>query len=190
MKCGVEGFELPLLIGGATTSPAHTAVKIDPQYPGPVIYVKDASRAVGVCQQLVSAGREAYVSQIKEENSLRRERHSGKTVKVPQVTLAQARANKWQTDWSAYRIPVPRFLGTHVLPNINLRQVVPFIDWMPFFNAWEFTGKFPDILDDPQRGAAARSLFDDARAMLDRARRRTVAHGACRRRLLPGQQLG
>ena len=163
-----EGFALPLLIGGATTSPAHTAVKIDPQYPGPVIYVKDASRAVGVCQQLVSAGREAYVSQIKEENSQRRERHSGKTIKVPQVTLAQARANKWQTDWSAYRIPVPRFLGTHVLPNINLRQVVPFIDWMPFFNAWEFTGKFPDILDDPQRGAAARSLFDDARAMLDR----------------------
>ena len=92
----------------------------------------------------------------------------GKTIKVPQVTLAQARANKWQTDWNAYRIPVPRFLGTHVLPNINLRQVVPFIDWMPFFNAWEFTGKFPDILDDPQRGAAARSLFDDARAMLDR----------------------
>jgi 5-methyltetrahydrofolate--homocysteine methyltransferase len=166
-----EGFELPLLIGGATTSPAHTAVKIDPQYPGPVVYVKDASRAVGVCQQLVSAARGEFVSQVKKENAQRRERHAGKTKHAPQLALAAARANRWRTDWSSYRPPVPRFLGAHCLEDVDLRDIVPFIDWMPFFNAWEFTGTFPALLEDPQRGPAARSLFADAQALLERVAR-------------------
>jgi 5-methyltetrahydrofolate--homocysteine methyltransferase len=164
------GFTMPLLIGGATTSPAHTAVKIDPQYQGPVLYVKDASRAVGVCQQLLEGEqREAFVQRAKSENALRRDQHSRKKVKAPQFTLEQARANRPRFDWRTYRPPVPRFLGLRNIDKLPMRDLVPYIDWMPFFNAWEFSGTFPAILDDPQRGAAARSLYEDGRALLNRA---------------------
>ncbi len=164
-----RGFKVPLLIGGATTSPAHTAVKIDPQYSGPVVYVKDASRAVGVCQHLVTAQtRNDYVSKIKADYTLRREQHANRKAKGPQLTLGQARANRPQIDWATYRNPVPRFLGIRVLDQVALRELVPYIDWMPFFNAWEFSGSFPEILTDPERGAAASALYQDAREMLDR----------------------
>jgi 5-methyltetrahydrofolate--homocysteine methyltransferase len=164
-----RGFKVPLLIGGATTSPAHTAVKIDPQYSGPVVYVKDASRAVGVCQQLVTAEtRDAYVSKIKADNTLRREQHANRKTKGPQLTLGQARANRLQIDWAAYQSPVPKFFGTRVLDQVPLRELAPYIDWMPFFNAWEFSGTFPEILRDPERGAAASALYQDAKEMLDR----------------------
>ncbi|MEO7775329.1 MAG: methionine synthase [Steroidobacteraceae bacterium] len=164
------GFTMPLLIGGATTSPAHTAVKIDPAYKGPVIYVKDASRAVGVCQQLLEGeGREAYVQRAKSENALRRDQHSRKKIKAPQLSLLQARADRPKIDWAAYEPPVPRFLGTRVIDKMPMRELVPYIDWMPFFNAWEFSGKFPDILTDPVRGAAASALYDDARKLMNRA---------------------
>ncbi len=165
-----EGFTVPLLIGGATTSPAHTSVKIEPQYDaGPVIYVKDASRAVGVCQSLVTPGtRGDYVARIRAEHARRREQHAGRRARGPKVTLAEARAARFTPDWAAYRPPVPRFLGLKVLEDLPLRDLVRYIDWMPFFNAWEFTGTFPAILDDPARGAAARALWKDAQAMLDR----------------------
>jgi 5-methyltetrahydrofolate--homocysteine methyltransferase len=161
------GYTQPLLIGGATTSPAHTAVKIDPQYKGPVIYVKDASRSVGVCQQLVTKDtRDAYVANIKVENERRREQHRNKSVKSPQLTLAEARAKKLKIDWSAYAPPVPNFLGVRAFENYPLAELVPYIDWMPFFNAWEFAGKFPDILQDPVVGEAASNLYADAQKML------------------------
>jgi len=161
-------FDLPLLIGGATTSPAHTAVKIDPAYEGPVIYVKDASRSVGVAQALTeSATRQALVEKNRSENARRRERHSlGKRL-APRVSLAEARRRAPEFDWSGYQPPRPSFLGTRVLDDLDLAVLRDYIDWMPFFNAWEFHGKFPAILEDETVGEAVRSLFDDARRMLD-----------------------
>ena len=162
------GYTQPLLIGGATTSPAHTAVKIDPQYKGAVIYVKDASRSVGVCQQLVTKDtRDEYVANIKAEHERRREQHRNKSVKSPQLTLTEARAKKLKLDWAAYTPPVPSFLGRRVFESYPLAELVPYIDWMPFFNAWEFAGKFPDILRDPVVGEAASNLYADAQKMLN-----------------------
>src|ERR1700682_307525 len=161
------GYKQPLLIGGATTSPAHTAVKIDPQYAGAVIYVKDASRSVGVCQQLVTKSTyDAYVANIKAENEHRREQHRNKSAKAPQLSLQQARAKKFKIDWPGYTPPVPTFLGIRALDDYPLEELVPYIDWMPFFNAWEFAGKFPDILTDAVVGEAASSLYADAQKML------------------------
>jgi 5-methyltetrahydrofolate--homocysteine methyltransferase len=162
------GYKQPLLIGGATTSPAHTAVKIDPQYAGAVVYVKDASRSVGVCQQLVTqSSREAYVATIKADNERRREQHRNKGAKAPQLSLSQARAKKFKIDWAAYSPPVPTFLGLKTFDDYPLQELVPYIDWMPFFNAWEFAGKFPDILQDKVVGEAASSLYADATRMLN-----------------------
>jgi 5-methyltetrahydrofolate--homocysteine methyltransferase len=162
-----QGFEQPLLIGGATTSPAHTAVKIDPQYQGPVVYVKDASRSVGICQQLVAGDQRAeYVAKLKSDHATRREQHHGKKIKSPQLTIAQARANRFNGGWDAYAPPVPRFLGVRVFDDYSLEDLTRYIDWMPFFNAWEFGGKFPDILTDAKVGEQASNLYADARRML------------------------
>jgi 5-methyltetrahydrofolate--homocysteine methyltransferase len=162
-----RGFKVPLLIGGATTSPAHTAVKIDPNYDGPVVYVKDASRAVGVCRQLVTPEmKPAYVAEVKADNVRRREQHAGKKQKGAQLTLGQARNNRFKYDWANYSPPVPRFLGAKVFNDVPLSSLTPYIDWMPFFNAWEYGGKFPDVLQDPVRGESARSLYKDAQEML------------------------
>jgi len=160
-------FEVPLLIGGATTSPAHTAVKIDPEYAGAVVYVKDASRAVGVCQSLVTPEqRVEYTRRLKAEHAEKREQHKGRKAKAPAFTLAAARANRFRCDWSAYRPPVPRMAGVRRFEDVPLEELVRYIDWMPFFNAWEFAGKFPDILTDPIVGEAASNLYADARRML------------------------
>jgi 5-methyltetrahydrofolate--homocysteine methyltransferase len=162
-----RGFDVPLLIGGATTSPAHTAVRIDPQYAGPVVYVKDASRAVGVCQSLVSpGGRDEYVARVKHDHAQRRDQHRGRRTKDPAYTLEQARANRYACDWATYRPPVPRFTGVRVFDPVPLEELVRYIDWMPFFNAWEFAGKFPDVLTDPVVGEAASNLYADARRAL------------------------
>jgi len=161
------GYKQPLLIGGATTSPAHTAVKIDPQYQGAVIYVKDASRAVGVCQQLVTPEtRDAYLAHIKAEHERRREQHRNKSAKAPHLSLKQARSKRLDLDWSGYAPPRPSFLGVRAFDDYPLQELLPYIDWMPFFNAWEFAGKFPDILQDPVIGAAATNLYADATRML------------------------
>jgi 5-methyltetrahydrofolate--homocysteine methyltransferase len=162
-----QGFEIPLLIGGATTSPAHTSVKIAPQYKSPVIYVKDASRAVGVCQTLSTpTSRTEYLAKISEDHEKRREAHAGKKVKAPEASIAQARANRRKIDWASYSPAQPRAPGLTVFENYPLKDLLGYVDWMPFFNAWEFTGKFPDVLSDPVKGEAASNLYADARRML------------------------
>ena len=161
-------YELPLLIGGATTSPAHTAVKIEPKYEGPVIYVKDASRSVGVAQALIEPGtRDALVDKTRTDNARRRDQHANKKRLSPQLSLNQARARKHACDWNNYDAPTPSFTGTRVFDDIDLNDLREYIDWMPFFNAWEFHGKFPQILSDAIVGEAASSLFNDATAMLE-----------------------
>jgi 5-methyltetrahydrofolate--homocysteine methyltransferase len=162
-----QGFEVPLLIGGATTSPAHTAVKIAPQYRPPVVYVKDASRCVGVCQTLTQPEqRGAFIARVAEEHERRREQHAGKKVKVPEAALAVARANRVAIDWTAYVPTAPRVPGVQRFDDYPLAELLGYVDWMPFFNAWEFAGRFPDILTDPKVGEAASNLYADARRML------------------------
>jgi 5-methyltetrahydrofolate--homocysteine methyltransferase len=164
-----QGFTLPLLIGGATTSLAHTAVKIEPNYAHPVVYVKDASRAVGVCTKLLSKDlRDAFVAETRADYAATRERHLKHKSDTVRVSLADARANKFKIDWAAYTPPVPRQLGVQVLKAYDLATLVDVIDWTPFFAAWELHGKFPKILDDEVVGVEATKLFADARAMLDR----------------------
>ena len=161
-------FDLPLLIGGATTSPAHTAVKIEPQYDGPVIYVKDASRSVGVAQALVEpATRAELVEKTRVDNARRRERHAGKSRLAPQLSIREARDRRHRCDWEHYSPPAPAFTGTRVIDDLRLEMLRNYIDWMPFFNAWEFHGKFPGILSDPVVGEAASNLFADAMRLLD-----------------------
>ncbi len=162
-----QGFSVPLLIGGATTSPAHTSVKIAPQYREPVVYVKDASRAVGVCQSLVTPTlKPNFAAKIAEEHERRREQHAGKTVKQPEANLAAARSNRRRIDWQGYRPVAPLRPGVQVFEDYPLSDLLDYIDWMSFFNAWEFAGKFPDILTDPVVGEAASNLYADARRML------------------------
>jgi 5-methyltetrahydrofolate--homocysteine methyltransferase len=164
-----QGFSVPLLIGGATTSPAHTSVKIAPQYREPVVYVKDASRAVGVCQKLVTPAQKAvFAAKLTEDHERRRAQHSGKSIKQPEATLVAARANRRRIDWQAYRPVAPLRPGVQVFEDYPLADLLEYIDWMPFFNAWEFAGKFPDILTDPVVGEAASHLYADARRMLKR----------------------
>jgi 5-methyltetrahydrofolate--homocysteine methyltransferase len=162
-----QGFKLPLLIGGATTSPAHTSVKIAPNYTSPVVYVKDASRSVGVCQQLITPeSRDAYIAKVAEDHVRRREQHAGKKVKAPEVSIAQARSNRRRIDWANPAPVAPRVPRVHRYDNYPLEELLGYIDWMPFFNAWEFAGKFPDVLTDPVVGEAASNLYADARKML------------------------
>jgi 5-methyltetrahydrofolate--homocysteine methyltransferase len=162
-----QGFKQPLLIGGATTSPAHTSVRIDPQYEGAVVYVKDASRAVGVCQQLIAdESRAVFTTRTKAEHVQRRIQHGSRRAKSPTHTLAQARANRPRLDWSGYVPPVPRMLGVRAFDDYSIEELARYIDWTPFFQAWELRGKFPDILSDPQFGEQASSLYADARKML------------------------
>ena len=163
-----QGFSVPLLIGGATTSPAHTSVKIDPAYEGPVVYVKDASRSVNVAQKLIGEGSEEFTARIGREHDRRRDRHKARGRRGDLLTLNQARANKLTLDWSDYRPPVPREIGLRRFDEYPLSELVDYIDWMPFFNAWEFHGRFPRILDDPTVGEACRALYRDARRLLDR----------------------
>ena len=176
-----QGFDMPLLIGGATTSPIHTAVKIDPAYGGPVVYVKDASRAVGVMKELVGDRRRDYVEMVDREHAVRRKRHAQPKRRRPSLTLEAARANRFDGNWSSSPPPRPRQPGVHTIDRQPLEELVEYIDWRPFFSAWEINGLFPAILQDPVRGEAARELYDDGRAMLDRIVREEwlLARGAC-----------
>ncbi|WP_127474778.1 methionine synthase [Sulfurivermis fontis] len=162
------GLKQPLLIGGATTSKAHTAVKIEPNYDGAVVWVKDASRAVGVAQNLISesGGRAAYVAQLRAEYAQVREDYLGRQKEAKYLTLVEARANKLQLDWEHYTPPKPNDLLVQVFDDMPLEFLVPYIDWTPFFHAWEMKGSYPRILDDADKGEEARKLFADAQAML------------------------
>jgi 5-methyltetrahydrofolate--homocysteine methyltransferase len=164
-----EGFSVPLLIGGATTSRAHTAVKIAPNYPGPVVYVPDASRSVGVMQNLLSAEqREGYVAEVRADYEKIRAQHRDKKGPGPLLSVAEARRLGLATDWQAYRPPAPRKPGLTVLRDYPLDKLVPYIDWTPFFQAWELSGPYPKILQDPVVGEAARKLHAEALEFLDR----------------------
>ncbi len=160
--------KIPLLIGGATTSRVHTAVKIAPHYEGPVVYVPDASRSVGVCADLLSDQRAAkFISDLTADYERVRALHAAKKPTVL-VTLAEARANKTPIDWSAYVPPKPKFIGRRLFRNQDLAEIAACIDWGPFFQTWDLAGKFPDILRDEVVGAEATRVMSDGRRMLQR----------------------
>ncbi len=163
-----QGFSQPLLIGGATTSKVHTAIKIEPHYKrGPVVHVLDASRAVGVASQLLNpALRAGFVAGVQQEYAAIRTARAGRSAAPRLTSLAQARANRLTWDWAAYTPPTPRLLGVELFANIPLAEITPYIDWTPFFATWELAGKFPRILTDPVVGEAARQLYQDACALL------------------------
>ena len=164
-----EGFDIPLLIGGATTSKTHTAVKISPGYEGPIVHVKDASRAVGVVQNLISEEhREGYAKQIATEYEEARTKHAGRRSKSKITTLEKARANGVKINWSTYTPPKPKVLGVHTLEDYPLEEIRPYIDWTPFFHSWQMKGSYPKILDDPEKGEEAKKLFTESQALLER----------------------
>jgi len=185
-----QGMTMPLLIGGATTSKVHTALRIAPRYAGPTVHVLDASRAVGVCSALVSeSGSQAEDFAIKvaaEYEAIRVERAGGSKEKV--IALEAARANDFKIDWSGYTVPKPALKGTRVFAEYPLHELIERIDWTPFFRAWELAGNYPAILEDPVVGESARKLYADARKMLDHIVREkwltakgVVAFWPCRR---------
>ena len=164
-----QGFKIPLLIGGATTSKAHTAVKIDPNYHNDgVIYVADASRAVGVATTLLSAEmKPQFLQERREEYAVVRDRINNKQPKAAKLTYAEAIENRFKPDWNAYQPPVPNQLGIQTITNYPLENLVPYIDWTPFFISWSLAGKFPKILEDEVVGEAARDLYAQAQSMLN-----------------------
>jgi len=154
-----------LMIGGATTSRVHTAVKIAPHYRGPVVYVPDASRGVGVAQNLLGQGRAAFVHELQVDYERVRQQHANKK-KTPLLSLAQARANKARLDWAAYTPARPKFIGRRVFKNLDLAELARYIDWGPYFQTWDLAGPYPAILDDEVVGAQARKVYADAQALL------------------------
>lgn len=160
-------FDIPLMIGGATTSKAHTAVKIEQNYHGPTVWVKDASRAVGVAQNLISVEfKEQFVKDLREEYVKVREAHAGRRAQTKWLSLEAARANKAKMDWTAYTPPVPKQLGVQIFDEMPLEFLKPYIDWTPFFYTWELKGVYPKIFDDAHKGEEAKKLFADAQEML------------------------
>jgi 5-methyltetrahydrofolate--homocysteine methyltransferase len=163
-----QGFTIPLLIGGATTSKAHTAVKIAPAYAPPVVHVLDASRAVGVVGALRSPEqRQAFDAKNREEQEKQRLQHRAKTDK-PMLGLDEARRRRTPIDWSGYEPEVPPFTGVRSIADWPIAELIPYIDWSPFFHTWELRGTYPRIFENPDWGARAREVFDDAQRMLER----------------------
>jgi 5-methyltetrahydrofolate--homocysteine methyltransferase len=158
---------IPLLIGGATTSRVHTAVKIAPHYEGPVVYVPDASRSVSVAQGLLSDQAAAYIAELRADYDKVRTQHANKK-QVPLWPLAKARANKTPIDWASYQPAKPRFIGKRVFKNFDLHEIAKYIDWGPFFQTWDLAGPFPEILKDEVVGEEARRVFSDGKRMLQR----------------------
>ena len=165
-----DGFDIPLLIGGATTSRVHTAVKIHPRYErGQAVYVTDASRAVGIVGRLLSAEmKPGYVETLKAEYRRVADAHARNEAEKQRLPIARARENAFKADWSAYQPKTPSFLGTRVWQDWDLADLARYIDWTPFFQTWELKGVYPKILDDEKQGPAARQLFADAQAMLEK----------------------
>jgi 5-methyltetrahydrofolate--homocysteine methyltransferase len=157
--------KIPLLIGGATTSRVHTAVRIAPHYDGPVAYVPDASRSVGVAQSLLGDGAAQFIAELNQDYDKVRYQHANKK-QTPMWSLEKARANKTVVDWSAYQSTVPKFIGRRVFKNFDLGELAQYIDWAPFFQTWDLAGPYPAILDDEVVGVEARRVFADGQAML------------------------
>ena len=162
-----QGFDIPLMIGGATTSPAHTSLRIEPGYSGDVVYVKDASRAVGVASRLLGEDRQSYSEELQREHAAKRASYATKKA-APLLPFLETVNRRASLQFDETTVQVPRQLGVRVLNNYPLTALLDTIDWMPFFNAWEFSGRFPDILNDPLKGVEAKKLFADAQAMLER----------------------
>jgi 5-methyltetrahydrofolate--homocysteine methyltransferase len=163
-----SNFSIPLLIGGATTSKIHTAVKISPNYKNPVVHVLDASRAVGVVSQLINPGsKPAFDQKNRAEQEQARKEHLGKRQAAPLLSVAEARAGKLALDWKACPPPKPGFIGSRVLNDVPLSELVPYIDWSPFFHTWEIRGRYPRIFEDSVVGERAKELYADARELLD-----------------------
>ncbi|HAS8137932.1 TPA: methionine synthase [Vibrio vulnificus] len=185
------GFDLPLLIGGATTSKAHTAVKIEQNYSHPVVYVNNASRAVGVCTSLLSDElRPAFVERLQADYELVRDQHNRKKPRTKPVTLEAARANKVAIDWQSYTPPEPSQPGVHVFDDFDVATLRQYIDWTPFFLTWSLVGKYPTIFDHEEVGEEAKRLFEDANEWLDRIEREGLlkARGMCG--LFPAASVG
>jgi 5-methyltetrahydrofolate--homocysteine methyltransferase len=163
------GFTVPLLIGGATTSAAHTAVRIEPEYAHGVVHVLDASRVVNVVSSLFSPeAKPEFMAGVRANQARQREEFAARRVRKPLLSLATARARRPMFDWAAVDIPRPDFLGNRAYAAVPLPEIVPYIDWGPFFSAWELHGRFPDILSDPVVGVEATKLHGDAQRLLDR----------------------
>ncbi len=164
-----EGFSIPLIVGGATTSRIHAAVKIAPNYSGPAIHVLDASRSVTVCSTLMSQdNRDEYIQNIKQEYEKAREAHLNKRSDKRFLSIDEARSNKYQIDLESFAPVKPSFTGTKVFEAFSLKELVPYIDWTPFFHTWELRGSYPKIFDDKNIGVEAKKLFDDAQQMLQK----------------------
>ena len=161
------GFDIPVMIGGATTSKAHTAVKIEQNYHGSTVWVKDASRAVGVAQNLISKEfKDSFVADIRADYEKVRTAHAGRRAQIKWLSLEDARANKQKIDWDSYTPPVPNDVGLQLFDDMPLEFLVPYIDWTPFFHTWELKGSYPKILDDAEKGDEAKKLYADAQEML------------------------
>ncbi|MEJ2232187.1 MAG: vitamin B12 dependent-methionine synthase activation domain-containing protein, partial [Nitrospirales bacterium] len=162
-----EGFTIPLLIGGATTSKAHTAVKIAPAYQNPVVHVLDASLAVNVVRKLMSQDdKTSFLDKVSAQQRQTREAHESKKTVKSLLPLLEARKRRLQIDWNQTEIPKPSFLGARVVDGLPLETLVPVIDWSPFFHAWQLRGKYPQIFEDPRVGPKAAELFEDAQRLL------------------------
>jgi 5-methyltetrahydrofolate--homocysteine methyltransferase len=173
-----EGFTLPLLIGGATTSKAHTAVKIAQHYSKPVVHVLDASRAVGAVSSLLSpTQRDEYIAQNNLEHERARVAHARKAPSKPLLSLEVARQRGFKTDWKTVDIAKPAFTGVKVIDDLPLAEIRNYIDWSPFFHAWEIRGRYPALLDEPETGARCRELFEDAQKLLDRLLKERLIRG-------------
>jgi len=186
-----QGFELPLLIGGATTSKAHTAVKIEQNYRHPVVYVNNASRAVGVCTSLLSDDlRPEFIRKLDLDYERARDQHNRKTPRTPPISLDQARSNSVNIDWQSYTPPAPLKSGVHVFDDFDVASLREYIDWTPFFMTWSLVGKFPAILDHEEVGQEAQRLYHDANALLDRVEKEGLlkARGICA--LFPAASIG
>ncbi|SMY36829.1 Methionine synthase [Photobacterium malacitanum] len=186
-----RGFEIPLLIGGATTSKAHTAVKIEQNYQQPVVYVSNASRAVGVCSALLSEQQKpAFVERLSQEYDLVREQHARKKPRTAPITLAEARANAVDIDWHNYTPPVPKQIGVHTFTDFPVAEIRKYIDWTPFFMTWSLSGKYPTILRHEVVGEEATKLFNDANEILDEIEKTGMikANGVCG--LFPANNVG
>jgi len=186
-----EGFKLPLLIGGATTSKAHTAVKIAHHYSHAVVHVLDASRAVGVVGALLSENqRDEFTANNRAEHERARVAHERKKPAKPLLPLAESRRRAFQTDWKTVDIPTPAFTGLKVIENLPLREIRDYIDWSPFFHAWEIRGRYPALLDDPETGPRCRELFNDAQTLLNRLLDEELIQGKAVYGFYPAARIG
>ena len=186
-----EGFHLPLLIGGATTSKAHTAVKIAQHYKNAVVHVLDASRAVGVVSALLSpVQKDEFVANNNLEHERARVAHERKRPTKPLLSLAESRKRAFRSDWKTVDIPTPAFTGIKVIEDLPLAEIRDFIDWSPFFHAWEIRGRYPALLDDPEIGPRCRELFNDAQALLNRLIDKKLIHGKAVYGFFPAASMG